>query len=244
MTTWGDMMSLLLAFFIFLFNVGEEGTTKYKMAISSFRQSLGVFPSSISVLRPDEVLLVPSEKGTKNFWGEEKQMAELQKKLEQEIDKMVESKNVGQYQQVKRGEQELFITLGDGALFDSGSDSLKPEFTKILDKIAGEIKKYNLQMMVEGHTDDRPINTARFPSNWELSTARATQVIRYMINNKGISPENLIATGYGESKPKGSNDTAEGRSRNRRIEIKLSPTNLTPVGGAQKVKDMFQGAGF
>ncbi|MFH1538024.1 MAG: OmpA family protein [bacterium] len=243
MTTYGDMMTLLLIFFIFLFNVGKVSEFKYKMAIASFRQSLGVFPSSISVLRPDEVLLIPKEKGTKNFWGEQKEMNELKKELEAQIKEMLD-KGPG-YGKVNVGEKDIQITVGDRGLFDSGSDGLKPSILPFIDKVAEIVKKYKLNVLVEGHTDDRPISSARFPSNWELSSGRATSVIRYLIDKQGIAPDNLIATGYADTKPKALNDTAENRAINRRIEIKLSPTDETPLGGFEAVqKDIFQGAEF
>ncbi|MEW6203638.1 MAG: OmpA family protein [bacterium] len=244
MLTFGDMTALLLIFFIALFNPGKQATMTATQAISSFSQALGVFPASISVLRPDEALLVPAERGTKHFWGEEKKMSELEKKLREEIAKMAQAGTLGEYVQIKRMGKEIQITLGSKALFDLGKDDLRSEFMPVLDKISNYVKQNHLKMLVEGHTDSIPISTARFPSNWELSTARATQVVRYMVNKHGIEPTNLTAVGYGEYKPVDDNATPEGRQKNRRIEIKLSPTELTPPGTLDKVDDIFGGASF
>ena len=238
MTTYGDMTTLLLVFFVFLFNV-TEGVSQARVdaAISSFRNALGMFPSSISVLRPDEVMLVPRERGTKNYWGKEKQLEELEKMLRKEIKKM---QDVGPgYLALMKGKKELKVTIDSVALFDPGEAEIKPDFRPILDELAEFVKDNSLQVVVEGHTDDRPISTARFPSNWELSVGRASRVIRYMIENYGLSEDMLSASGYAETRPVATNETAVGRQKNRRIEIILKPTAQTPMGIQQRVRDLF-----
>ncbi len=243
MTTYGDMTTLLLVFFVFLFRV-TDGISQAKIdaAISSFRQAMGVFPASISVLRPDEAMLVPKEHGTKNYWGEQKQLESLEKLLRKEIQNM---QDMGPgYLSTYRGKKELRVTVGSKALFGSGDAQVKDEFKPALDKLAEFIKKYKLQAVVEGHTDNQPISTSRFPSNWELSVGRASSVVRYMIEKHGIDEKYLQASGYADTKPVASNDTAEGREKNRRIEIILKPTRGTPASFEQKAKQIFGGATF
>jgi chemotaxis protein MotB len=116
----------------------------------------------------------------------------------------------------------LRFNLGD-MLFDSGSDVLKPEAAAILDFAA---QKYHAEypdyeVFIEGHTDDRPISTARFPDNWSLSSGRAESVGRYFIEFSGIDPKKITAIGRGEYQPIATNDTAEGRQQNRRVEIRI-----------------------
>ena len=107
-------------------------------------------------------------------------------------------------------------------------------------KVSSIIRRFNRNIRVEGHTDNRPIATGRYPSNWELSTARATQVVKYLIDPGGIVPSRLSAAGYGDSKPRVDNDTVENRSKNRRVEIILgpvitpSPTVTNPVNQGRK----------
>ncbi len=113
----------------------------------------------------------------------------------------------------------LIISLGEGGFFDSGSDILKPEGRALLDVIAGTLEPTDNHIRIEGHTDNIPIRNTRFPSNWELSTARATAVIAYMIERFHFSPDRLSAAGYSEYRPVDTNDTVEGRSRNRRVDI-------------------------
>lgn len=243
MTTYGDMTTLLLVFFVFLFRV-TDGVSEAKIdaAISSFRQAMGVFPSSISVLRPDEAMLVPKEKGTKDFWGAQKQLEELERLLRKEIKKM---QDMGPgYLATYRGKKELRVRIGSQALFPSGATEVKEEFKPALDQLGEFIKTYNLEAVVEGHTDDRPISTARFPSNWELSVGRASNVVRYFIEQHGIPEEMLQASGYADTKPVASNDTPEGREKNRRIEIIFRPTNKTPASFKEKAQRIFGGASF
>ncbi len=113
----------------------------------------------------------------------------------------------------------LIISLGEGGFFNSGSDLLKPEGRALLDIIAGTLVSTDNHIRIEGHTDNVPIRNMRFPSNWELSTARATAVIAYMIEKFRFTPDRLSAAGYSEYRPVDTNDTIDGRSRNRRVDI-------------------------
>jgi chemotaxis protein MotB len=128
---------------------------------------------------------------------------------------------------------KLKVNMLDEILFDSGRTTIKPEGVEVLDRV-GEIllDVKDRAINVEGHTDNVPIGpelARRYPTNWELSAARATNVARYLQEKIGIDPTVLSATGYGEYQPASSNDTEEGRARNRRIEIVLVPIEITPV---------------
>lgn len=117
----------------------------------------------------------------------------------------------------------LQVRAVDQILFDSGSAEIKPGGRKVLAKVAAGIKGVtDREILVEGHTDNVPIHTQRFASNWDLSAARAVTVAK-LLAGAGVSEKHLAATGYGEQRPIASNDTAEGRHRNRRIEIVLAP---------------------
>jgi chemotaxis protein MotB len=112
-----------------------------------------------------------------------------------------------------RLEQELF--------FDSGSADIREEGKAVLSYIAQALKGINNEILVSGHTDNVPQVNKNYATNWELSTARATNVVRYLVEVEELNPALFTATGNGEFKPVASNDTAEGRQKNRRIEIKL-----------------------
>lgn len=131
----------------------------------------------------------------------------------------------------------IVINLPNNVLFKSGSANLNPESTEAITPIAAAMSQFSdRRFQIEGHTDNNPINTARFPSNWELSTARALAVV-HLLTDLGVTPENISAAGFGEFHPRASNESDEGRELNRRIEIIMLPNldilsnelpNITP----------------
>lgn len=133
---------------------------------------------------------------------------------------------------------QLSLSMVDKVLFDSGSAEVKKEGRKVLARVGAILKKVpDKHIRVEGHTDDVPIGPRlkeRFPTNWELSAARATNVVRYLQEQAGIDPGRLVASGYSEYRPVASNDTAEGKSRNRRIEIVLIPPDIDRLTEGQE----------
>ncbi len=144
---------------------------------------------------------------------------DLAKKLEKEIQE-------GQIQ-VTEMKNRLTVTMVDKIIFPSGSAEISKKGKEVLDKVTAILKDVkDKRIQVEGHTDNVPIVSSlqkRFPTNWELSTARATEVVRYLQEAGGINPKLLSATGYGEYLPVASNDTEKGRRKNRRIEVVLLP---------------------
>jgi chemotaxis protein MotB len=122
-------------------------------------------------------------------------------------------------------ERGIVITFVAEVLFDSGKADLKPDGKNMLKKVASVIREEAVdnEIGVEGHTDNVPIKHSGWKSNWELSTARATSVLHYLVNDCGLKPNNLSATGYGEYRPVVSNNTKEGRQANRRVEIIIKP---------------------
>lgn len=134
---------------------------------------------------------------------------------------------------IKQVRDRLTINLVDRILFDSGSAKIKPAGLKVMKQVAEVLKKVtDKQIRIEGHTDNVPIGVGlkdRFPSNWELSTARATSVVRYLIDDGGVAPEHLTAAGHADTRPVAQNDSEDGRSQNRRIEIALYPKDLKSI---------------
>jgi len=150
------------------------------------------------------------------------------KLLEERLGKEIQDKQVS----LKMMEKGLVITVVGDLLFDSGKSKIRSEAYPLLDKVSGILKDNMAQFNVgiEGHTDNVPIKLSGWKSNWELSTARALSVLHYLVNDQGISPERLSAIGYGEYRPVDSNETADGRKQNRRVEIVILP-NVTKVKG-------------
>jgi chemotaxis protein MotB len=119
--------------------------------------------------------------------------------------------------------------LNEAVLFDSGQASLRPEGLAVLDSVLGALRDIPNDLMIEGHTDSRPVNNARFSSNWDLSTSRAVSVLRYM-ELRGFDVSRLSAAGYGDTHPIADNSTADGQAKNRRVEIViLSDIALDPA---------------
>jgi chemotaxis protein MotB len=148
--------------------------------------------------------------------------AELSKALQDEISKG----NIS----IQQARDRLTINLVDQVLFDSGQAEVKPAGQKVLKQVSDLLKTVtDKQIRIEGHTDNVPISVklqSRYKTNWELSTARATAVVRYLIAQDGVDPRQLSAAGYADTQPVASNDTEKGRSANRRIEIVLYPNDL------------------
>lgn len=116
-------------------------------------------------------------------------------------------------------EQKITIRISESTLFKPGTDELLPEAIPVLDEVAYVLKDVPNNLRIEGHTDNIPISTPRFPSNWDLSSARAIRLLKFLIDSHTYDPRRLSALGYGEYRPIASNDTPDGRTRNRRVDI-------------------------
>lgn len=147
----------------------------------------------------------------------------LEEKLKQEID----DKSV----RLEMAEKGLAIIFLTEVLFDSGKTDIKQEAFSSLDKIAGVLKDNveDRNIGIEGHADNEPIKHSKWKSNWELSTSRATSVLHYLVDTKGINPKRVAAIGYGEYRPVASNDTNSGKRQNRRVEIVILPKNMEKI---------------
>jgi len=160
----------------------------------------------------------------------ENEISDLEKTkgiLAQRLQKEIGDKDV----RLEMAEKGLAIILLAEVLFDSGKADIKENALSIIDKIA-KVLKENIggrEIGIEGHTDNEPIKYSGWKSNWELSTARATSVLHFLVDNKGIEPKRVSATGYGEYQPVVSNDTPEGRRQNRRVEIVILPKNIEKI---------------
>lgn len=213
MVTWADLMSLLMCFFVMLVSMMTVDPAKFNAIASSFHNAFsGVLESMPTVMITRDVF-IPRMGGDQ----QNKRMAiDAAMKLRQAI---VEE-NLDEAIKVQVTESGIAIKIADPIGFESGSADLRPQVHSVLRNIASMINEAPTALIrVEGHTDNVPISTARFPSNWELSAARALSVVRYMAVNGGVNPARLSAVGYGEYRPLVSNDTAENRRTNRRIEI-------------------------
>ncbi|PIQ98192.1 MAG: hypothetical protein COV67_00250 [Nitrospinae bacterium CG11_big_fil_rev_8_21_14_0_20_56_8] len=203
MVTYADMVTLLLTFFILYYSIASVNMAKFKEAI------LGEERASIGLLE-----LLDSAEIKENI----QQLTGMKSKdIMEDINEVVEDSQLD----IDTSEAKIVVRVPGASLFPSGSADLQKEARPVLDEVIRIVKKYpNYKTHIQGHTDDEPIASERFPTNWELSAARATAVLRYFID-KGIDPKKLTATGYADTFPLATNDSELGRAKNRRVEFVL-----------------------
>ncbi|MGD0308271.1 MAG: flagellar motor protein MotB [Acidobacteriota bacterium] len=248
MVSYADFVTLLFAFFTTMYAISTVDAQKMGRMVLSMRASFdgAVFSPGTdtlslskgegagSALSRDlvENIQTPKDKAIKEYSVEN--LKELKTnfvpnalpqgevlamtKLRQDVETMVKQKGISNKVHTRKDTRGLVISL-DGSFFDSGSDQLRPEGYDVLKNIAPELLQMPNLVCIEGHTDNVPINTPRFHTNWELSCARATAVVCYLIQQFSFTPEKLSTAGYGEYHPIDTNDTAAGRAHNRRIDI-------------------------
>ena len=211
LTTYSDMVTLLLAFFVLLFSFSEIDAQKFRSIMSSFDGGTGALNNG-TTLELDENL-EPLEDTLEN---------ELES-LKDLLEEYAESIGLGSEIVLSIEERGLVIRFMDKVLFDSGRASLRPESIEILSSIAEVLNKEefsNRLIKVEGHTDTVPTgNLSEFPTNWELSSTRATNVLRFLVEEKGIDGSRISSSGYSYYRPIAPNDTAENKQKNRRVDI-------------------------
>lgn len=221
MTTYGDLVTLLMCFFVLLFAFSTIDNQKFTAVMKSFKGSAGVLQSG-QALSPSDLTFdgMPESKETLDQESI-KQVKEVEA-FQEALEKFKEETQIDLEFKVESEERGLKITFPDNALFDPGSADIKKSALKFLEFMSQllneDVFKHRL-VRIEGHTDNVPNASLRYPTNWELSTFRATTVLRYFTETKKMPPVRFMASGYGEYKPIASNDTAEGRSQNRRVDI-------------------------
>lgn len=142
------------------------------------------------------------------------------KKIKEKIDNYVISNQLEKFVSTKITQKEgLVVTFSEKYMFDSGKAEIYPEAKKVIKEIAALLLDEPNRISIEGHTDNTPINTLEFPSNWELSTKRATNVLKYLLEELNFEPKRLTAAGFGEWHPIAPNDTPENKSKNRRVDL-------------------------
>jgi chemotaxis protein MotB len=221
-------MTLMFALFVVLFASSHHDKKTIETVSSAVRngfQEMGSFSSSNASpdLSPSDMAKTARVNVAKNG-AAGIDMVELQRKLKQALGKEISRQEI-----VLRVTPEGFvISLHELGFFNSGEAKLQPGAADTIKRIATVLTQYGLDMRVEGHSDNIPIHTAEFPSNWDLSTARAMAVAMMLLNESGVDPKQLSIAGYGEYHPASSNDTAEGRRANRRVDIVVVSGNKPP----------------
>lgn len=220
LNTYADMVTLLLCFFVLLFAMSTISSSKFNQLILSFQsEGSAIFEKFFG---PSVVPL--DENGTTSSTKYETEDEKFEK-INRDIRQFISERGLSSSVSVFKQDDGVLIRFHDSVLFDKGSAVLKTEARKILLEMSSLLNQYNRMIKVEGHTDSDPINNPIYPSNWELSTARAVNVVRFLIEevppDRRISPELLQASGYGEYHPIVENDSEQNKAKNRRIEIMI-----------------------
>ena len=218
---YSDLMTLLLALFIALFAISQTDQKKMSELSQAFSSAFNMGgPSFFSQMGPNagRRAEMPSDedKGNHAYVVENQQLEELQKKMQEYIDQ----NQLDDQLSTELSEEGLMIRIKERALFPSGSAQLVGQAQSIIPVVAGLLGSVPERVVVSGHTDNVPINTAQFPSNWELSSTRAMNFMKALLaSNPSMNPARFSAIGYSEYRPLADNKTDEGRSKNRRVEV-------------------------
>lgn len=255
LVSYADFITLLFAFFVVMYSISQVNDSKYRVLSDTFIEAFNQPTDSRTNTEPQDnaspstAVITPIETGntaTEPSTGEQTStvnpvIEQPQPDIQQpdtpvktsdeltQISDLVTEKFTqlinDQMIQVSSNELWLQIELKDSILFSSGSADTSEQAQKIFDEIAGILKNYSNPVQVEGFTDNIPIKSLKYPTNWELSTARASAIVKYLAS-KGVAPERLSAVGYGEYQPVAANDTEQGRAQNRRVAIMVAKRKM------------------
>lgn len=235
LVSYGDLLTLLFAVFVVMYAMSQSDKKKVEEVAASMRESFGytarggaggkpvVIDSGAVGIVPDlksQALTVVRERtpgGKIRHHAAQTDYSAIKSSIDAYLVKSGNSAKVS-VEITRRG---VLVSLKEAGFFDSGSARLKKESIQTLTAIAETLNQYANTFRVEGHTDNIPINTGEFRSNWELSTARAANVVHFLTGSAGFDPEGISVVGYGEYQPTGENSTQEGRAKNRRVDIVL-----------------------
>jgi chemotaxis protein MotB len=228
MVSYADFVTLLFAFFVVMYGISTVNEGKYKVFGAAINKAFGTKSSATesgAIRLTEEEIYFKSLVDRRNA-----RLAEKQRKQNERMQNLAKTLNEAMAKFVKNGQMNVSQTgrgveleINASALFNQGEADIQPEAKKTLADAARVLVDNEYAIEVEGHTDNMPISTAKFPSNWELSSARASSVVRLFID-QGVVAQRLKAVGSADNHPVLPNDTAEGRTRNRRVTI----TVLTP----------------
>ncbi|HEY1649068.1 MAG TPA: flagellar motor protein MotB [Terracidiphilus sp.] len=242
LVSYADFITLLFAFFVVLYasaTADQKKQAEMSDSINSAFRALGIFPSAArkpsgaAAVAGTEKPVVP----VNIIMGEDvlapaRARSDLDR-MRRELTQTLSNQIAGHTVAIQMGHDGLVISLREAGFFASGSAKPQSETLPTLRQIATCLKDSSYQVRIEGHTDNLPIHTPEFDSNWELSTMRATRIARIFLDQHLIGPDRLSAAGYAEFHPVASNDTAEGRSENRRVDIVVLPrTGIDFAGSA------------
>jgi chemotaxis protein MotB len=233
LVSYADFITLLFAVFVVLYAMGQSDKKKVEEVMQSIQASFGMANAGavapkINVITSKSISIMPSLKpelsiapsgragrGQGRTRAEEKDFRQIKSSIEAYLVKQGAQHKVS-LNITRRG---LIVSLKEAGFFDSGQAQIRTDAYELINTISEVMTQYNNPLRVEGHTDNIPISSSQFPSNWELSTARATNGLKYLIKHFDVDPDKISATGYAQYRPIADNSTAEGRGKNRRVDL-------------------------
>jgi chemotaxis protein MotB len=234
LVSYADYVTLLLAFFVTIYAISRMDNNKLIQAQDSIQRALNA-PVFLGGFPVEPGVGVHTTPGIRGDLPAASLRAAPQTQIE-EVSRLVQDslRDLTDFQDIRlmitgRG---LVIHLPEFLFFATGEAQIRLEAEPLLNRLAAVLKKIPNQVVVEGHTDNRPINTPQFPSNWELSVHQATSILRYLVGKDHLDPARFAAAGYGEFAPLASNDTEDGRRLNRRVDIVIKPLLRSSGPGA------------
>lgn len=233
LVSYADFITLLFAVFVVLYAMGQSDKKKVEEVMQAIQQSFGMATAGatapkVNVIPSQAITVIPSLKpeltiaptgrtrsGQIKTRAEEKDFRQIKSSIEAYLVKQGAQNKVSLVI-TRRG---LIVSLKEAGFFNSGQANIRPDAYELINTIAEVMTQYNNPLRIEGHTDNVPISTAQFSSNWELSTARATNSVKYLLKNFNVDPNKISATGYAEFRPIADNTTSELRAKNRRVDL-------------------------
>ncbi len=212
--TYSDLITLLMVFFVVLYSASNVNQKKYEKLAKSmsyaFTGGSGIIDGGHDVDKTDG-----DNELTPLVQNEEEKLLGIEK----QVDNMIEELGLESSVSTSIEERGLVISFNDSIFFDSAKADIKEDMKSKLEELADILNKIDNYIRVEGHTDNLPIKNEYFNSNWQLSSIRASNVVEFLVGQGNISPDRLSAVGYGEYRPVAENNIAEGRAKNRRVDI-------------------------
>jgi chemotaxis protein MotB len=221
MVSYADFITLLFAFFVVMYAISSVNEGKYRVLseslVSAFRSSAGGIPESTASAVPvEQTAPTPGVNPEEQRTAHTHSMRGVADDILQAMAPLVRQGQVS----IIETDRGVTVEIDDSILFDQGQALLSRPAAQAMRSVAQVLSRSGFPIIIEGHTDNQPISTPQFPSNWELSAVRATTVLREFIAG-GVSPARLTAIGYGDQRPAAGNDSAIGRARNRRVTIQI-----------------------
>jgi chemotaxis protein MotB len=224
--SYADFITLLFATFVALYALSKSDAAKASVAAESMRISFGTQDGKMIPQEAFNPQAVPANHpkpipGVSDIPPKPKKEAGKQEfeEIKHDVEEYLMTKGMLNKVSVDVQERGLVVSLKEAGFFQSGRAEVNEESYQVLEEIAKKVSEYRNAVRIEGHTDNVPINSRTYPTNWELSSTRATNMARVLIDKFGVPPGKVSATGYGEHRPTADNDTPGGRSRNRRVDL-------------------------